>query len=138
VFNGGITIHEWWTEKDLEGSNHGLIQLIYMKELRKITKPLLRIASAPAEIQTEHLLYTSLQHYSYAIMFGPVLVYDINLQEWIITFCGSLWSPTSSSIVRVFGIEKHEQNLLKTIFNIQFSCELKTNILIAFLYFDVI
>jgi hypothetical protein len=52
-----------------------------MKGLRKIMKPSLRIASAPAEIQTKLLLYTSLQYYSYAILFGPVMVFHINLQE---------------------------------------------------------
>lgn len=108
----GITMHEWWTEKDLKGSSQDLIQHICMKGLRKIMKPPLRIASAPAEIQTENLLYTSLQHYSYGIMFGPVMVYDINLKEQIMAQCGSLSSSTSSSVVRVFGIEKHEQNFL--------------------------
>jgi hypothetical protein len=59
-------IHEWWIEKDLEGSSHGLTEILSQhlsgNDTEKPQKTSLEIASALAEIQTEHFPNTSLEH----------------------------------------------------------------------------
>jgi hypothetical protein len=58
VSNEGV-INEWRNEKDLEGSDQGLILRYYpgirMGELKKTTKPSVRIASLRVEIWTRDL-----------------------------------------------------------------------------------
>jgi hypothetical protein len=61
-------IDDWWTGKDLEGSNSGLVDLLFRK-LLLITEEnheiLVRVAGVPTDIRTEHLPNTDLEWHRY-------------------------------------------------------------------------
>jgi hypothetical protein len=61
MWNGRL-IYERLIGKDLEGCSHGLIGVLCLEGLRKTPKNL-RIADIMAEIQSEHLLDFSPEHY---------------------------------------------------------------------------
>jgi hypothetical protein len=64
---------EFWYDKsigqDLEGSGHGLLEVlplhIHRDTEKKTHKKTVRIAGAPAKIRTEYLLNTSLERYRF-------------------------------------------------------------------------
>jgi hypothetical protein len=67
-----------WKEADVAKSRYCLGY--YLDELRRTTKTSVRIASVPYEIQTEHLLNMSLQHYQHT---NPLSEIDKWLQRTV-------------------------------------------------------
>jgi hypothetical protein len=59
----------WWIGKDLERRGRGL-NGISLVGLNKSTETLFKLADVPAEVRTEHLQNTVLEHYLYAIPYG--------------------------------------------------------------------
>jgi hypothetical protein len=58
--------------RDLEGSGHGLVEVLprnFLLGLRKTTKISVRIAGVPAEIRTDYLPNTKLEPQRYASPF---------------------------------------------------------------------